>query len=175
MMRKFKDLTKAEKRTKIAKDTLKYLDQGRLKPKSDNQYVQGIFKENIPMKRVLKERKICTVCELGGLFYSSIMLENGLMSIRDLHEEFCNREGIALKRLRKYFTKHQIALIEAAFERTNDPNTSRNFNISFWMRTIKEDMIFLKAENFGKKYKSDKKRFRAILENIIDNKGTFKP
>ena len=61
--------------------------------------------------------------------------------------------------LKKYFTVPQLNLIEIAFEQTE----------------IFKHPLKSKAIKFGEQYKHPKSRLRAILNNILENNGVFKP
>lgn len=99
----------------------------------------------------------CYVCAIGGLFVSLVAKENAC-PIRwgpELGRQFGRvptipqfRQDGMRRRLRKYFSREQLGLIEAAFER---------------------------SIRFGYKYDDPSDRMIAIMRNIIRNQGEFKP
>ena len=66
--------------------------------------------------------------------------------------------------MKKIFTRNQLALIENAFE------TGRGV-YKYQAGEVAAEKAFL----FGSKFVDEDKRMIAIMQNIIDNKGTFKP
>lgn len=97
----------------------------------------------------------CNTCALGALFMSHVKFCNNIKfgDIRNI-----TYVTPQLRTLEQYFPKEQLSLIETAFEGSS---------YLYLCEETKE------AEEFHKKYKNDEERLIAIMENIIDNKGTF--
>lgn len=122
------------------------------------------------LQDVFKSTK-CKVCGLGSLFVFACRLFNDSPAKKffEANDSDSLKMNAFRRRLKKYFPPMQLALIETAFE-------------GFWSsgaRTyeIKDaDMeLFDKARKFGRRYVSDTTRLKRIMQNILDNKGEFKP
>lgn len=182
----FKSMSKADKRVTIAKDVIAqlkakkfvakashgYFNSAKVDKKIDNSNVNDHFE----LQDVIKDRGVtCKVCGIGSLFACEVLRNDNFKIQKDYSWQsdatsFIDDETIA-KRLVGIFDRGQLDLIEAAFEKriVNDKtNTLEDWN---------EDPTNLgdKALNFGKRYHKDNDRMIAIMENIIKNKGTFKP
>lgn len=184
-----KKMTERQKKSvAIAKDVLKHLRE--IKP-SNGIYVdfesgrltKVLGNEDLSNKElkpyIPKIRKNCHVCALGACFLSHVGLFNkfkignmGVLS-QEYYETIKSRqstgyEGDEIKAVMlKSLGKKNIALIESAFEAAEmgDDDYGRD-----------TDAAIL----FGNKYQSgpdggNRKRLKAIMENLIENKGDFKP
>ncbi len=108
------------------------------------------------------------VCALGAMAYAHIVRKNACTTI-----SFKNgwQTDISMM-LSDIFEKDQLALIEAAFEQTDIDSACTLAGLS--------DAEERDAEEFrdgqGCEYnEDDPSALRLIMQNIIDNKGTFKP
>ena len=95
----------------------------------------------------------CEVCALGSLFC-------GLGSVNG---NFRTSNHIQTT-LSDYFDHEQMNFIEACYEGT--------WISGHYSATDEQDSVFKK---FYKKYPDEDKRLKAILQNIVKNRGTFKP
>jgi len=179
--KQFKRLSKTEKRVAIAKDVLQQLDEKSFKAEScyldvargdDEKRIRCLI-QNSPEEKAsyaLASAK-CEVCGIGSLFVSTIELENKA-TVSDLFDNTENYEAMSIPfvgkkkmadTLSKYFDEDQLDLIEAYFERTvvhangNLRITDINENSPIWETNRKSE------------------RLRMIMNNIIENKGKFKP
>ena len=183
----FKKANKQQKRVLIAQDVLAQLKANRYIAENgifveysvrdnsvyhdDNGSVQTLFATG--------DIKTCNVCALGGMFMSCTNLNNNT-TLDQLVSEGSDI-GSAIKNdqkfsngLDKFFTKNQLMLIEIYFE-----NHAGYF--SSYEGTIDIDSSFYKSIDldhvnaFYESYCDDKRRLTAIMQNIVDNNGTFVP
>ncbi len=190
----FSKLTKAEKRVRIAKDAIKQLNL-KVFISTPGRYVNIEAKEGCEIERFndLKSQlpnTVCEVCAKGALFIAEISERNNI----SLREADSSRSTEITKRLNYLFSKNQLDLIETAYELTpiidsnpflviynNNLNTENEYgdrlSPSDFIRKNKENLTedCIKAIKFGNKYRNDTNRLLAILENIIKNKGEFRP
>jgi len=175
-------LSKSEKRVAIAKDIIKQISKGKIKPK-EGLYIhiknkKKINNEDIPLDSVFSNNT-CQACALGSCFISLVNLGDNLRlsdiegsesafyrswSIEALQDDYNWR-----KYLRRAFTPRQLSLIESAFEKRGI--TDEKDTLTFW----NVNDVTSKAKEFGRTYKKDNERLIGICKNIIANKGTFKP
>lgn len=158
---KFDAATPAQKRVMIARDVINRIESKYIIADS------GSFGRNIEGYGQAKEfinTKTCSVCAKGALFCSIV----GRVNKFKLEEFDSNAEtngDIESKihaPIREYFSDEQIALIETAFE---GEQYLESINIDTW-----EAVDFYEELRY-----SDHDRLIAICQNIIKNKGTFKP
>lgn len=133
------------------------------------------------VRKLYLENKIqqCSCCALGGLFMSCTLynnnttVENLSFAGEDLGDLLVgsSHAEILPNGLDKFFSLAQLRLIEQTFEGDNgavisgvDCETGEVF-----------DKFPPRAAAFYDKYKKPKDRLIAIMQNIIDNNGTFKP
>jgi hypothetical protein len=131
-------------------------------------YSPATVAETDSVQELFVEKKIesCNVCALGGLFMSCTNFNNNtLLKDLDSVSEYLGSlvdEGKKLSnKLNSIFTTNQLKLIESYFE-AND---------GFFRDYYEGDRI----EAFYNKYPSEKKRLQLIMENIVENDGTFVP
>lgn len=172
----FKKATKAQKRVMIAQDVLAQLKAKRYVAESGC-WVQANYNPTVTLAEIkyhdsvqelFAEKTIesCNVCALGGLFMSCTNLNNNtlLEELDDVSEDLGNlidEEEKLSNKLNKIFTTSQLKLIETYFEANGG-----------YFRDYDEDN---RIEAFYNKHPSDKKRLQLIMENIVENEGTFVP
>lgn len=171
---KFKKATKAQKRVMIAKDVLAQIKTKRyvaesgcwVQPNIKAAYEKNLKDEDSVQELFAKKKiKSCNVCALGGLFMSCINLNNNT-TIEDLKKEFYIGDFVyddskISNGLNRIFTQKQLILIESYFEGSQ----------GYFRDYLSCDE---KAGTFLENY-SDDERLEMIMQNIIDNNGTFKP
>jgi hypothetical protein len=168
----FKKANKAQKRVMIAQDVLAQLKAKRYVAESGCwvriHYSPATVAETDSVQELFVEKKIesCNVCALGGLFMSCTNFNNNtlLEDLDDVSEDLGNLidEKVNLSnKLNKIFSTSQLKLIETYFEANGG-----------YFRDYDEDD---RIEVFYNKYPSDKKRLQLIMENIVENEGTFVP
>lgn len=162
----FEKMSNAEKRVQIAKDVILRMEAEQLLAYR-NSLVFFIQNDEIldvndeiyykPLKEIINDDTsvTCEVCAKGAMLISYVGRVN------DFSMEDCNPDGD--EKILEFFTKRQMDLIEIAFEMTE-----------FSWHDLKESAIE-KAKLFGSKYDNSNERLRAICENIIENKGFFRP
>lgn len=161
-----------QKMVMIAKDVLKQIKAGKLRPLRGIYLPSDIGAEGRrkPLDTALQSlARPCPCCGLGACFYSMVMLGDhitvGDIMIRDKDESSFSLDYNKFKQqLVAIMGADQFALIESAFEQTN------------MAASIAEGISTLAhAVKFGRVYHRHDDRLVAIMENIIRNKGTFKP
>ena len=160
-----KTKTKAEQRIEIAKDVLRHIKAKTLVAKT-KAYLDPQGKGQFcgkSLKEVLPRLKTCRVCIIGGIFYSYVNRHNnfeideaGISGIRD----WGMMDAISM------FSNKQMRLMECAFE------ASPRFGV-YDNSVLKR----ITASDYRGKHnlETDDKALRHIMNNIIANKGTFKP
>jgi hypothetical protein len=173
----FKKATKAQKRVMIAKDVLAQIKLKRYFAESgewvrplwsgDQKSIDIKLDPNSSIKDAFKSKAInsCRVCALGGLFMSCTNLNNNT-TVQDLKNETYIGDLVAdgdkiSNGLNRIFTQGQLMLIESYFEGGE----------GYFRYDLGSDE---KAETFLESYNDDE-RLKIIMQNIIDNNGTFKP
>jgi hypothetical protein len=171
-------LKKAEKRVAVAKDVLAQLaDKKHGYVATPGHYITPRFTlgENEVLPDGLREAlpfiqsEPCEVCGLGSLILSKARLYNK-MDVDDVLKEdsfFTGKfifSGGQDSLLEDLFSITQITMIEDAFEQTE----------TGWYGNCSESKR-LKAVEFGKRFDETEERLRAIMQNIIDNNGSFVP
>ena len=127
--------------------------------------VQQNADTNLKLKSVLKDKK-CNTCALGAAFVCAVDRFDKL-KIQDLKYNSYYDDIVSLSDddmysyLTKFFTKSQLNLMEIAFELGDGFN---NYPLSFEQAHIVK---------WAKQYKNVSERLRAIMLNVIRNKGTF--
>lgn len=161
-----KSIPKHIARVIICYDALLQLRQKKILPKTGC-YLEplGVPKivETEPMDKTLNKIQ-CEACALGTIFASRVSCFDGLSN----EEVGFGWGGVCydpmFADLEQYFDSQQLHLIEACFEgcfvSDTNPKTEKEFDL---------------IEKFFDKYQTAESRLIAILKNIINNEGTFKP
>lgn len=175
----FQKLTKAEQRVEIAKDVIRALNSRKLIAesgvffKSNEDGVFNVVSEQQQLKDAFHDDKIekCHVCALGAVFVEAAKHDDEAVNetgyvFPDYNNNnkmrWSNNSERMRQHLKKYFSYTQLAMIENAFEQDNcvyNENCTRSVG----------------GASFAKDVESDSKRMKLIMQNIIDNDGTFKP
>jgi hypothetical protein len=181
--------TAAERRVAIAIDTIKWLGTKaiKMKPGTYFQLPRKAIKNlnhNHKLDVALATVKTpCQVCALGGMFYSMVRrfdkvplsICNTVWEKGDMYADGVGHADIYIE-LSKYFDGHQLSLIESAFEKRDMVEFDEYDGIEreFVTEGLEISDLIDWAINFARK-KNAADRLRAIMTNIIENKGTFKP
>jgi len=184
---KKKKLTKAQMRVAVAKDVIAQLKSKKLIAKAGTycDLHTAIMPEDRDrqVNEVLKN-KTCSVCALGGIFVAQVNRFNDLKvcDVPNLRYRFDNGsygentlyDDQIRGYIRKVFTPIQMSLIETAFEGRVILDDALDGSESYYEGSSKfqqaEGMYFDGGRNI-----SDKERMILIMQNIIDNEGTFIP
>lgn len=165
---KFDKLPKAKQRVLIAQDVIDRIKLGQIEPVEGDTVVVigevGIGADSLK-KTLEKDSVKCHTCALGGMFVSYIGINNQC-TVSEARAITSHKliKGINTV-FKDIFGEHQLSLIEAAFE-----GMSFHWHDEF-ITAKKIDL----CEKFHGKYKDPSTRLVAICQNIIKNKGEFKP
>ncbi len=163
----FEKLTKAQKRVQIAKDVIKSLNNGKLLA-SQGVYVtrnrptktlgHDLFDDKVTcgLDTVLEKIPKCKVCALGGLFVEAVKHHNDITTDEITPNPWQNELH---NYLNKFFSIEQLHMIEDAFE--------GHYYSTYYLNH--------KALVFCNNLKKPRDRMLKIMENIVENKGTFRP
>lgn len=177
MHKKLEEMSREEAAVAIAEDVLKHLDAMDI---TQQTYVSGVFPvdtatltKDTQLQTVQDEiLRNCGVCALGACFLSHIRLFDNItlndIGYGNLPAYIVDDSELELDvgfrpvfdTLAQYFDKDNLALIETAFE----------CSAGFWDGEVPKGEA---AELFGRAYRKPKDRVRAIMENIIKNRGMF--
>jgi len=176
----FNKASKAERRVMIAEDVLLHITKKKIKPTNWTYF-------RLPMKKsrviepdeslqelMLSESKgACTACAIGALFYSKVVNYNacttkqaGATANYTQYDVIVNDISM-ISNLKDSFAPKQLRLIELAFE-------GKHPGAGSYIHEFAGD-LYHNCMNFHDKYNKASGRMRAIMKNIIKNKGTFKP
>lgn len=192
---RFAAMTPERKRMTLARDVIKWLIGGKLKPAGDERtggsmYLNVYDAQQLRISdEVLRTSGVngfnCTACAVGGLIAAA--------SYRNVCQLY-NEAGDYLpvgpgndptavtlgKELEKAgFSVPQVLLIEQAYELgAGIPDPSKEYDSGFGTfpdgpRCTEQEVKAARA--FGAKHKDRQDRMMAIMQNIIDNNGTFVP
>lgn len=154
---KTKRMTKKAQRIAIAEDVIKSLDAKLLEP--SHIYFFRNFNAH-----TMEYGEECHVCALGACLV-------GMNHINNLPLPHVSAGMNQIKsELTKIFSRKQLILIECAYEGYDHAaGIARRDALDEPTQTQVS-----RAYAFGKRYKDDGERMRAIMENIIRNGGQFK-
>lgn len=109
--------------------------------------------------------KNCTVCALGSIFVSQVRLGDSI-KVSSEHEAYDVFEELYTRNspLTRYFSDEQLMLIEACFEGAEGMYNSELGDY--------EGML---SGAYELQFPKDKDRLKAIMENVVRNKGKFMP
>lgn len=153
--------TKAQQRVAIAKDALKWIEAGALEPESGT-YCQAQKNPTTgsnngsgggggtQLRDVVLGK--CHVCAIGALFLAKAV-HYDKVTVRDFWS------GNYWDTLKQHFSQAQLDLVEAFFEG--------------WQDDLKYGIVGALA--FRSRHQDDTERLTLILQNIINNRGTFRP
>lgn len=163
--------TKPQLRVEIAKDVLKHIKAKNITVEVMTYFYADNFQDYVgeQLQDVLPKLKNCTVCALGGLFYSYAGRHNNHALGFGGVGEYTMREEMSM------FTNDQLLLIETAFEAV-DVNSGQCARKTFYSRnTIDRAIDYRGRYSLLPKYVNDDKALIHIMKNIIKNKGAFRP
>lgn len=185
---KFEQLSKQQQRVAIAKDVLAALKAQQLyactgtwaKIDDSSPVVLEDLKLGTELQDIFKQADVsCEACALGACFVSAVKLgnnckltsearENGQFNFYLPSDQGGDRTGMSAT-LSRYFDEKQLSLIECAFEMGTGALGKP------YLRFPDNSDIVDRAEDFGMNFDSDRERMEAIMTNIINNNGEFKP
>lgn len=162
----FEKLTKAQKRVQIAQDVIKSLNAGKLvaeqgiyvtRNRKTKALGKELFDENVTcgLDTILEKIPKCNVCALGGLFVEAVKRHDKITTDEISSDPWQHELHYYLK---KFFSVEQLRMIEDAFE-SEGPSMYGND----------------KALTFCNTLKKPRDRMLKIMNNIVENNGTFRP
>lgn len=169
---RFRLMTPAQKRVRIAKDVIEQLALGKLVAASRgyltindarlraslNSYGSRSSLADTPWHSIF-EKESCTVCGIGGVFVAAV----GRANKCTVDDSGGSPEGEFMKDyLAAWFDRSQLTMIETAFERDSSFGYSNESEID-------------DALEFSESLDDPGERLTAIMQNIIDNDGNFRP
>jgi hypothetical protein len=170
---------KAEMRVAIAKDVIAQIKAKKYNPMQGT-WVEQVGGDNyndwlfhnarnceVDVRDYTNNIKKCNVCALGSLFVSAVNKYNNVYGTYwsvSTNEVFDTSETNNRSPLLRYFTIKQIRLIEHTFEGGMGAVCFDN-----------DHPMLNKSYAFYSQYPDSKDRLLAIMKNIVENKGTFKP
>ncbi|MGH2611653.1 MAG: hypothetical protein ACRDFB_01225 [Rhabdochlamydiaceae bacterium] len=169
-----KDVIKSLKVETLVKDTymnIKWPPSGKYSLKKYAEEIANLFthllnnKNDQLQKYIPQLKKNCEVCAIGAFFLSTIDKYNQCR-VGDFVDKYCGFSVNTMNtKLRKIFSSRELNVIETAF-------MGILFNNSYESPLSNSDENDALA--FSKKFNNNKKRLKAICQNIIEN-GTFIP
>jgi len=173
--RKFETLTPRGKAARVAHDVLQQIRINKLRALR-GAYIIATLSRTIevgtPVCSLLDTSNSysCEVCALGGLFMGLAMNDKSIKVKYRLYSYESFAEPTDFKhRLTGIFAPNQLNMIESAFEVQNMIQ-GRAVDL---LDAGSPDIVA--AIKFGKRYRSDSNRLRAIMNNIVENRGIFRP
>jgi len=184
-------MTKAEKRVEIAKDVLKQIKANKYRPTSGVWVMDAYgyevcdfvsYAKNVDEFDVVDLKKsvvcrlqgMCDVCALGSLFISAVDKFNHTKLNPGCYVDFTNHKDKEYNPLLKWFSAKQLLLIESTFEGGHGGWAHEAMNIlsedeyCYWVESVLQAIYA-----YCNRYPDATSRLKAIMNNIIRNKGTF--
>lgn len=188
----FEDQPQWMQRVAVAKDVIAQINISKYKAKSgsyvktvrinnklyDSDDIKNSPAQELDIKKSINDSvERCTVCALGACIISISKFKNTLKWGEVLHHSnFTSEKSTVLKMLIGVFTPYQLAMIETAFEGSyNQTCSDRVGKILGVYNLSSDDEWNCKRLYNDDYYGSDDSRLQRIMQNIIDNKGEFKP
>ncbi len=183
----FKGARPAKKRVLIAQDVIDGLIQKRILAHHGGFVVSDDLQffdeetlkkgDSTGLRELLLSGKIppCKTCALGAMMVSCTLFNNK-EKLSDFEDHFSGlgwnvaHNEILPNEFNKFFSREQLILIEMAFEGGMGYFQDRKIKINISMDNRQA------AIDFGLSYEeAGEPRLIGIMQNIIENKGTFKP
>lgn len=178
----FAKLPKAQKRVAIARDVIAQVKLGMIDVQQ-GKYLGDVVKVEDDNGNVVGVEK-CTACALGSLFACAVNKPALKLDLDDALPAYGYSgadDDSMREQLGDVFSEDQLRLIESAFEMDDflEGDDSKYQDVIEDDGTWTGETVFKgrlkKAVDFGERYTSDKRRLIAIMENVIENNGTFRP
>jgi hypothetical protein len=159
--------TKAELRVQVAKDVLRHLATGKIKPSYCGQYMAVYGATNVnamrDLRRILKQPEAnCSVCALGALFVAEVIRRNDFLTQSSDSELLMGSSDEMRGRLERVFTRRQLLQVERAYEGYGCPGN------------VLAELGNASVNNaWSEEWLGDEQRLEAIMRSIIRNDGAF--
>lgn len=149
----FRELAPAARRVAIARDVIVQIERGEIKAKAGDYVSTYGYDDDGEMV----DLPACEACAIGSMFMCGLF-DRGTEDVdhtssRFMVEKLSQAAG---------FSEEQLRMMEAAFE--GDQITG-----------LLDYEVVNKCAVFGRGTRSDKERLIAIMQNVVDNEGTFIP
>jgi hypothetical protein len=171
-------MTDAEKRIAIAEDVLLQLDKGKYIARKGLYILDvidetgKIFEPDQDIKKNFDGIRNCEVCAIGATILSCTHFANEL-TFGDVGSSIRLINNAKTRKLLSIFDDNQLLLIESAFE-GHDYDADRFGRAAFDQHLDRDERE--RCDAFFYRYIDDsRERLEAIMENIIENNGTFIP
>lgn len=191
----FEKMSPVEKRMQIARDVLFQLDSGKLiaahrlwlgaNESDDVSFISdNEIKKNVELQDILSKRKECYGCALGGMFMCAVERANKLkvnkLSLNTNTSKNTIHGNDVFSYMKKFFSNKQLFLIEIAFEGGDgacytNGDSSITTNDDHLLSVNMDDYEGSDASRFVSYVEDPSEKMRLIMENIVANKGTFRP
>lgn len=173
----------AANRVLIAKDVLRQL-AGRIKPSEGVYFRFDLELDSIKDSDLDKElcnlyaNEPCEVCALGALFVGALDTLDDLKANQLANARRGPYAEEILRYLGRYFDQEQLYMIEIVFERWDKSygldDDERDFIVRGYPMSKENVMAASRYGRSGEmRFLNAEQRMREIMQNIIDNDGTF--
>jgi len=115
----------------------------------------------------------CKACAIGACLLAVVRIDNNFKIKSNFASKGIVDHREAFDRVAEVFGAKQTCLIEIAYGQADIVEDTVVSYAQNYIRMDKGDV--LDAIQFGQKYNFDHQRLAAIMQNIIDNDGVFKP
>lgn len=197
----FATLTRNQRKVLIATDALALIATEKFTPMPGTYWSPNWNSDQVttardhvgPLDPLAASSEGCEVCALGACFVASF-LRDGVCETEEPLAMSTSLVGVKLRatlssckqvsnRLARYFDPIEIGLMETAFEISPDyayraspiEVISEADPDGYKRARLERQGIIQPALEFGRRYANPKDRLEAILKNVIDNCGEFKP
>lgn len=184
----FNSLTPEDKRVAIAQDVIEQLNLQKFVATSGEYFIAEDIPNTNSLQKAIDNKEVqCSVCAMGAVFASRVRLGNecNIGAVNSTYAELGNvqvNSDNVLNYTTDIFTEEQMRIMEFCFE-------GRDVDMMFkpnWVYLSDFDSeeeyeaevdriteLNRKCEAFYEAYYSEEDRMRAIMNNIISNKGQF--
>lgn len=173
----FRAANDAEKRVLIAKDILSMMKSKKIVAATGKWvHIDENLEYEASLQTCLLDNKLtCQCCALGSIMVSLVAFKNNITG-EDYYHDYLDYIGIHQGKkdklgIKTLFGEEQLQLIEVAYEQGSGCFAYNNREKIIPSKLNIEE--YNQAARFGKNKDDNKKRLIEIMQNIIDNNGTF--
>ena len=178
------------KRVAVAKDVIAQIELAKYRAKKGSYIRYASFKNDsvfdrtsgnvsrvneLDAKSSFDNLENCKVCAIGACILSITRFKNKLKwgELLD-HDNFDKSGTRVMLMLSEIFQPYQLGMLEAAFEGSYNCTTSDRVAKRLGIESLSTEDDEA-CSRFYDLYDSSEERLKTIMQNIIDNNGTFKP
>lgn len=172
----FLSLPKDKQRVEIARDVLRHLVTHKLVATNGSWLRNPAidmtkYDLNTQVKSVLEPLERCQVCALGGLFASAVLRANAT-TVEDYIPLYAKEDKALYIPDNSYYILADFTTISAYLSRFFDQDQLKDIESAFERGEggVAEDLL---AQYYAPDVDDPEDRMRLIMNNIIDNNGTF--